>query len=162
MNKLFCLTKSITTVLITVLILSASMLAQEGESNKWQKAQQEMKEMFGTVPVMFTKLPEYVRASAWEWFKSMANPNSAIPAKYSELISLAVAAQIPCDYCIYAHIEMARMHGATEEEINEAVMKAAEVRHWSTILNGNEVDLNSFKSEWDDILNFVKTQSASK
>ncbi|MCH7724770.1 MAG: carboxymuconolactone decarboxylase family protein, partial [Bacteroidetes bacterium] len=67
-----------------------------------------------------------------------------------------------CEYCVYAHTSMARMLGATDEEIQEAVMKSAEVRHWSTILNGNQVSFESFKSNWDDILAFVKANSESK
>ena len=30
------------------------------------------------------------------------DPDAAIPAKFSELISLGVASQIPCNYCVYA------------------------------------------------------------
>ena len=33
------------------------------------------------------------------------NPNSALSGKAKELIGLAVAAQVPCQYCIYAHTE---------------------------------------------------------
>ena len=47
----------------------------------------------------------------------------------------------------------------TDEEIHEAVSKGAEVRHWSTILNGNRVVFEAFKKEWDDILAYVKEQS---
>jgi AhpD family alkylhydroperoxidase len=151
--------KYIITVFITVFVLSAPMLAQESSSDSWNKAQAEMKAMFGSVPVMFTKLPVHVRASAWEWFKSMSSPDAAIPPKYGELISLGVAAQIPCEYCVYAHTTMAKMHGATDAEISEAVQKAADVRHWSTILNGNRVEFESFKSEWDEILAFIKANS---
>ena len=159
MNKLFHKTKCVVMVCITVFVLSAPLLAQESSANSWKKAQSEMKAMFGSVPVMFTKLPTHVRVSAWEWFKSMSSPAATIPPKYGELISLGVAAQIPCDYCVYAHTTMAKMHGATEQEINEAVQKAADVRHWSTILNGNRVDFESFKSEWDGILAFIKANS---
>ena len=162
MKKLFRHTKFIITVCITVFILSTPLLAQESSSDSWNKAQAEMKAMFGSVPVMFTKLPMHVRASSWEWFKSISNPQASIPAKYSELIALGVASQIPCSYCVYAHTSMAKMLGATEEEIQEAVTKGAEVRHWSTILNGNQVDYESFKSDWDEILAFVKANSGSK
>ena len=162
MKKLFHHTKFIITVCITVFVLSTPLLGQESSSDSWNKAQAEMKAMFGSVPVMFTKLPLHVRASSWEWFKSISNPDAAIPPKYSELIALGVASQIPCSYCVYAHTSMAKMHGATEEEIQEAVMKGAEVRHWSTILNGNQVDYESFKSDWDEILAFVKANSGSK
>jgi hypothetical protein len=36
---------------------------------------------------------------------------------------------------------------ATEEEIAEAVGVAAVTRHWSTYLNGLQVDFETFKSE---------------
>ena len=74
-------------------------------------------------------------------------------------IGLGVAAQIPCDFCVYAHTTMAKMYGATDEEIQEAVSKGAEVRHWSTILNGNQVEFEAFKKEWDGMLEFVKKNS---
>ncbi len=162
MNRLFQKMKCIITVSIILFALSVPLLAQESESDGWNKAQVEMKAMFGSVPVMFAKLPMHVRASTWEWFKSISNPDAAIPPKYGELMGLAVASQIPCEYCVYAHTSMARMLGATDEEIQEAVMKSAEVRHWSTILNGNQVSFESFKSNWDDILAFVKANSESK
>jgi AhpD family alkylhydroperoxidase len=159
MNKLFHQMRYIITVSIAVFVLSTPLIAQDGESDDWKKAQAEMKSMFGGVPVMFNKLPTHVQVSAWEWFKSTSNPDAAIPPKYGELIGLGVASQIPCDYCVYAHTTMAKMYGATDEEIQEAVMKGAEVRHWSTILNGNQVDFESFKTEWDGMLAFIKANS---
>ena len=151
---------SIITVLITALMLSTTLLAQDSSEEDWKKAQAEMKAMFGTVPVMFAEMPAHVRVSSWNWFKTTQfDPNAAIPPKYAELMSLAVASQIPCGYCIYAHTTMARMLGATDEEIKEAVMKAGEVRNWSTVLNGNSVDFEKFKTQWDAILAFVKSHS---
>ena len=43
-------------------------------------------------------------------------------------------------------------NGATDEEIREAVAMAAIVRHWSTVLNGMQVDLAGFKRETDTVL----------
>ena len=60
------------------------------------------------------------------------NPATALPGKYKELTALAVAAQIPCEYCIYAHTEFAKLNGATEAEISEAVAMGALTRKWST------------------------------
>lgn len=153
----------IITVIITAFMLSTPMLAQESSDKDWEKAQAEMKAMFGTVPVMFTEMPAHVRVSSWNWFKTTQfDANAAIPPKYAELMSLAVASQIPCEYCIYAHTTMAKMLGATDEEIKEAVMKAGEVRNWSTVLNGNSVDFEKFKTQWDAILAFVKSHSKKK
>jgi alkylhydroperoxidase/carboxymuconolactone decarboxylase family protein YurZ len=42
---------------------------------------------------------------------------------------------------------MARIHGATDDEIAEAVTQAAYIRHWSTVLNSLQIDLDTFKTE---------------
>jgi len=57
------------------------------------------------------------------------SPDAAIPAKYSQLIALGVESQIPCNYCVYAHTTMAKILGATDKEIQEAVASAANIRH---------------------------------
>jgi AhpD family alkylhydroperoxidase len=63
-----------------------------------------------------------------------------------------VSAQVPCQYCVYFHTAAARANGATDEEIREAVAMAAVVRHWSTVLNGMQVDLATFQRETDTVL----------
>jgi AhpD family alkylhydroperoxidase len=155
-------TKNIIGVIIAVLVLSITGFAQESQTDAVQKAEAEMKSAFGTVPLMMKAYPEHMVAEAWEWFKSGQNPDAAIPAKYSELIALGVASQIPCAYCVYAHTTMAKMLGATEAEIQEAVASAANTRHWSTVLNGAEVELDDFKKEWDGILEHIQKQTAEK
>jgi AhpD family alkylhydroperoxidase len=146
-------------ICVAVLLLSTPLLAQESQTDASKKAEAEMEAAFGTVPVMMKVYPDHLRASAWKWFAATMSPESAIPAKYSELISLAVASQIPCTYCVYAHTTMAKMLGATDAEIQGAVASAANTRHWSTVLNGSDVDLDEFKKEWDGILAHLKKQS---
>ncbi len=82
-----------------------------------------------------------------------------IPAKYRELLQLAVSSQIPCQYCIYFHSSAAKAYGATDEEIREAIAQGAQTRHWSMILQGNQVDLKDFKEEFDGIMKYMATQS---
>ena len=161
MNQTIKLTKSVIVVSIAIFCMSTSLFAQS-QSDATKKAEAEMEEALGTVPVMFKVLPEHLRASAWEWFKATQSPDAAIPAKYSELISLGVASQIPCTYCVYAHTTKAKMLGATDEEIQGAVASAANTRHWSTVLNGTGVEFEEFKAEWDKILEHIKKQSAKK
>ena len=156
MKKTMKLTTSVMVICIAVIGLSSPLLAQESP------AEAEMEAAFGTVPVMFKVFPAYLRAGAWEWFKAASSPDAAVPAKYRELIKLGVAAQIPCSYCVYAHITMAKMLGATDAEIQDAVASAAQTRHWSTVLNGTGVDLEEFKAEWDGILAHLKKQSEAK
>jgi AhpD family alkylhydroperoxidase len=92
------------------------------------------------------------------------NPKTQLGGKTKELIGLAVAAQIPCQYCIYFHTAAAKANGASDEEIREAVAMAAVVRHWSTVLNGMQVDLGGFKRETDTVLGLAadKAKAASR
>lgn len=91
--------------------------------------------------------------------EAAVNPKTALNGKTKELLGLAVAAQIPCQYCIYFHTEAAKLNGASDEEIKEAVAMAAIVRHWSTMLNGSQVDLATFKKQADDVFAAVKAKS---
>ena len=110
----------------------------------------EMKEMFGGVPSVFQGYPKSAMAGGWALMKSTdLNENTALTPKIRELIGLAVAAQIPCHYCIYFHTKAAKAFGATEEEIKEAVHMSSLVRHWSTMLQGSQFDLEEFKAETD-------------
>lgn len=126
-------------------------------------ARSEMTTGLGIVPPFIALLPEGTQAGAWEFMKgSSGNPNGQIPPKYRELIALGVAAQIPCAYCAYAHTAFAKANGATDVEIQEAIAYGAEVRLWSTILNGSQYDLDKWKSEIDGILSHVAKAQKGK
>ena len=119
-------------------------------------ARSEMESALGAVPPFIALLPEGAQAGAWAFMKgSSGNPDGEVPPKYRELIALGVAAQIPCAYCTYAHTVFAKANGATDAEIREAIGYAAEVRLWSTILNGSQYDLDQWKAEIDAILAHV-------
>lgn len=96
--------------------------------------------------------PEYALASRLAAEDVLFGAGASIDSKTRELIALAVAAQIPCAYCVYYHTKSARAEGASEAEVREAVATAAHVRHWSTVLNGMGYDLAAFKAELDAIL----------
>lgn len=46
----------------------------------------------------------------------------------------------------------ARLAGATDREIHETIAMAGLVRHWSTLLNGLEVERPSFKRDIDRLV----------
>jgi len=102
--------------------------------------------------------PQSSASAAWQEYMAVFNPNGALDAKTKELIGLAVAAQIPCSYCIYAHTKGAKRAGATDAQIKEAIGAAALVRKWSTELNGNQYDIDQFKKEVDALNGDAKTQ----
>src|SRR5437016_2008969 len=130
--------------------LIAPALAQDAGA---QAAYRDIEQTLGSVPTFFKMFPASGIAGAWAEFKAVQlNPKTKLDGKTKELIGLAVSAQIPCQYCIYFHTAVAKANGASNEEISEAVAMAAIARHWSTVLNGMQVDLATFKSETDTVL----------
>jgi AhpD family alkylhydroperoxidase len=93
--------------------------------------------------------PEHALKSRLEAEGVLVGGEAKLDAKTRELIALAVAAQIPCAYCVYVHDKKARAEGASEAEVREAVATSAHVRHWSTVLNGMAYDYDAFKIEVD-------------
>ncbi len=146
----------IAVTLATGLVLGASSgLAQyaKGAEASSQAAYRDIEQTLGSVPGFFKQFPEAGIAGAWAEFKNVQlNPKTALNVKTKELIGLAVAAQIPCQYCVYFHTAVAKANGASDEEIREAVAMAAISRHWSTVLNGMTIDLATFKNEVDTVL----------
>src|SRR6266849_1866278 len=139
--------------LATAISLGAvTLLAQvaKAEDASAQATYKDIEQTLGSVPTFFKTFPESGIAGAWAEFKSVQlNPNTKLNGKTKELIGLAVAAQIPCAYCIYAHTAFAKLNGATDVEVREAVAMGAITRHWSTVLNGTQIDFASFKKEID-------------
>jgi AhpD family alkylhydroperoxidase len=120
-------------------------------------ATKEIEAAFGFVPGFIRAIPKVVLPSWWEGTKALEmNPNTALDGKTKELIGLAVAAQIPCEYCVYFHTEAAKLEGASEEEVQEAVAMASATRAGSTILNGLQVDKVQFKKDVDRIVKSAK------
>lgn len=116
-------------------------------------AQKDMERTLGSMPMMFTQYPQVALAPAWREMKGLQlNPQTALNGKTKELIGLAVAAQIPCHYCVKFHTGAARLHGASAQEIQEAVAMAAFTRHWSTIIQGSQQDEAKFKKEVDQAI----------
>src|SRR5215469_10970069 len=83
-------------------------------------------------------LPDHLLKPHWDENLAVMNPKGALDGKTKQLIGLAVAAQIPCAYCVYATTKAAKAAGATDAEIKEAIATAALVRFNSTMLNGSD------------------------
>lgn len=148
--------------LCTIGAIAPAALADDTSA---QATYRDIEKTLGMVPGFFKQFPPAGIAGAWAEFKAVQlNPNTKLDGKTKELLGLAVAAQIPCHYCIYFHTAAAKANGATDEEVREAVAMAAIVRHWSTVLNGMQVDLAGFKRETDTVLRLAgeKAKSASK
>jgi len=123
--------------------------------------QADMRQSFGFVPSFVAAVPNEVLPGAWVELKSVElNPETQLSGKYKSLIGLAVAAQIPCRYCIIADTEFAKLDGATERELHEAVAMSALVRHWSTLINGLQVDEAGYRRDVDRLVASAKHHAA--
>ena len=67
-------------------------------------------------------------AKAFRAFTETVFAEGAIPVKTKQLIAVAVAHVTQCPYCIRSHTVAAIRHGATAEQIMEAIWIAAEMR----------------------------------
>ena len=88
-------------------------------------------------------------------------PAGPIPNKYRELIGVAISATTHCQYCIAYHTELARLNGAPDAEIEDAVHFAKSSAGWSTYLNGMQVDLDQFKREVKAAVAHARAQQAN-
>lgn len=126
-------------VLLATLALSILPVVASSQNVNAQDAPQFMKDIS----------PPQAIGPAWQETMVVMNPNGALDGKTKDLIGLAVAAQIPCAYCVYAHTQAARHDGATDAQIKEAIAMSALTRKWSTELNGNQYDMADFKKQID-------------
>lgn len=66
--------------------------------------------------------------AAFRAFSQQVFADGALPAKMKQIIAVAVAHVTQCPYCIKGHTKAALRHGATEQELMEAIWVAAEMR----------------------------------
>ena len=66
--------------------------------------------------------------AAFQAFSQKVFEDGALPAKLKQIIAVAVAHVTQCPYCIKGHTKAALRHGASNEELMEAIWVAAEMR----------------------------------
>lgn len=108
----------------------------------------QVQDMLGGVPTFLKQIPKTALGGYWALERDLEfSDKTALDAKTKALISLAVASQIPCQYCIWADTHTLKQLGATDEEIGEAVSMAGLTRYASTTFNGLQVDFEQFKKD---------------
>lgn len=118
--------------------------------------EQELIARFGFAPGFYRELPAATRQQEWAVQRDFELAETAIPQKYKELISLAVAAHIKCRYCVYFHTQAARAFGASDEELREACFMGGFTVQFSNVLTGMQYDLDKFRGEVDRGIQFMK------
>jgi len=110
----------------------------------------------GIIPGFMKALPEEVLIHEWPLFKRYGLEETVIPAKYRELMGLAVAANIKCQYCQLFHTDAAKMCGATEEELSETFFLASDTVRWSAMLHAQNYDFEKFKEEFRQMMEYLQ------
>ena len=70
---------------------------------------------------------------------------------------VGIAAATKCHYCVLFHTEVAKLHGATDAEIEDALHFAKSSAGWSTYINGLQIDFDEFKAEVRRIVEHVRS-----
>jgi AhpD family alkylhydroperoxidase len=66
--------------------------------------------------------------AAFQAFSQKVFADGALSAKMKQIVAVAVEHVTQCPYCIKGHTKAALRHGATEQELMEAIWVAAEMR----------------------------------
>jgi AhpD family alkylhydroperoxidase len=115
----------------------------------YENSLNEIKKTMGLVLNQFKSIPPDTLPHEWQEMKEYSFGETKIPAKYRELIGLAIAASIKCPYYVYFHTKAAKMNGATDEELAELAFLTRFTTGWSSILHASGIDFEAFKKQFD-------------
>jgi len=129
---------------------------------EYENALKDIKKTLGIVPGFMKAIPKDVLVKDWPLMKKYSVGETAIPAKYRELMGLAVSANIKCPYCALMHTAMASLNGATDEEISETAFLASYTARWSAMLHALQYNYDTFMKEVHQIGEYAKKAAKKK
>ena len=118
----------------------------------------EITQTLGLVPSFFTKIPDRFLDSEWSLFRDLELGETLIPNKYKELMGVAMHSETKCRYCVLFDTEAAKLFGATDDEVEEAVHYAKMSLGWSAYINGMQIDYDEFAKELGQIGDYLSAQ----
>ncbi len=121
-----------------------------------KEAEAEIKGRYGFVPEFFDAMPEAGFHALWGLQRDIEDSEETrLDNKTKQLIGLAVAAHVKCQYCTYYHTRVAHALGANEEELREAASMGGVTSALSNTLTGARVDFDQFKRDVDRAIEHV-------
>ena len=110
---------------------------------------------FGVAEV--ARLPQFRRAEVWRL--PLQSPVSIrMGVMFAELMGVAMHSETKCRYCVLFHTEAAKLFGATDDEVEEAVHYAKMSLGWSAYINGMQIDYDEFAKELGQIGDYLSAQ----
>lgn len=122
----------------------------------------DMEDVLGNPVSMFSRMSEPSLDLEWRLFKQVQFDEGPIPNKYLELIGLGIAAVTKCRYCIFYHTELAKLNGATDAEIENAVHFAKSSIGWSTYISGMQIGFDQFRQEVLDVCSHIRASQVAR
>ena len=120
--------------------IAGAMVVGSAMAQEAQSTYRDIEATLGSVPSLFKVFPEEGIAEHGPNSRRCSSIRKRLcPARKKSRRPGGCRAD-PVLYCIYFHTAAAKLNGATDAEVREAVAMAAITRHWSTVLNGMQVD----------------------
>lgn len=120
----------------------------------------DIEETLGLVPGYLDALPEQELVNEWPILKRFLFGETVIDPKTRELVGLAMAAAIGCEYCRHFHKGAVQLHGASEEELSELFFLASYTPRYSALIQAQDYDVDVFKEEVEEIAAHLQERMA--
>lgn len=128
--------------------LALGLVNSATAQDAYQAALDDIASIFGTVPSFMAQFPKAALPGAWAEIKGLLlNPDTALDPKTKALVAVGVSAAIGCQSCLWMDTNEALRSRAMEEQLREAIGIAALETHWSTMIDGLQIDLATIKAE---------------
>ncbi len=117
--------------------------------------EREMEEAFGARLAIFERIPDEFVGAEWYLLKRLAFGETLIPSMYKQLIGLAAAAVSRSAFGVAFHTGMARLNGASDAELAEAVQYAKLAAGWGLYATGLGLEERALGDEVARIVAFL-------
>lgn len=121
----------------------------------------DIEEHLGLLPGYLEALPEQALVNEWPNLKRFLFGETVIDPETRELVGLAVAAAIGCEFCRHFHKGAAQLHGVTEEELSELFFLASYTPRYSALIQAQDYDIDVFKDEVAESAAYLQERAAA-
>ncbi len=122
-----------------------------------EEVYRDIEQTIGAVPSAFKMIPDEAIEYEWEAWKHSTIRETTIPNKWKQLILLGMLAATDNEYGVIYRTESAKLHGATDEEINEVLYLAKLEAGWLPFMVGHQVPVEEFRMEVKKMFEHVKS-----
>ena len=126
-----------------------------------QQTVEEIQETLGQVPGWMETIAEPASDHSWGILRDLTLGETELSPREKALVGVSAAAAMQCPFCTYFHKEEARFAGVSEAELEETATIAGATEYFSTVLHGNEYELDEFVAETDEVFEYLREQEAT-